>query len=649
MRNHVGWIPIALALLACTAGIEPAAAEKLFPFIMPEQRTIRVRDPSELPRARIPQVPKPPTVTDPQFDLPPRNLTLNDAINTGLANSEVVRVLAGVTAVSSGSTVYDVAITNTQIDDANARFDPSAVVNNTWSRNKPPGAIFDPIDPTRSLIVGTRTDNYNLNFGLTKPTSTGGTIDFGVDSDTSRFRPGIFPLNPQFRTSLDLAFTQPLLQGGGIAVNRVPIVVARIDTERSYFQFKGSVQESVNGMIEAYWALVFARTDLWAREQQVAQAAFANTRTEEQLEVGDANAGDVAQTRLALENFRVNVLDAKSNVLAREAALRNILGLPPYDSTRIVPVTPPNTELLRVDWDRVVALAEQRRPDIIELKLILEADQQLLLQSRNNATPRLDAVGLYRWNGLEGTMPDGMNIASRPGEFDDWTLGVNFSVPIGLRRERALLRRQELLIARDRANLDQGLHQTLYALAQTLRNLDLSYQRYLGLRKVRAAAQVNLDQQMARYDLGIVQFIIVLQAIVDWGNSVSSEAAALAQYNTDLANLERETGTILEANDIAFYEERFGSLGPLGVFGHDHWYPESTHPTPSVDRYPGGDRPSEETFDLKDPLEALDRDDDDDDVEEIPPPLQDSLPDPSPRASFLDRVMGRLKSAMGRK
>lgn len=44
------------------------------------------------------------------------------------------------------------------------------------------------------------------------------------------------------------------------------------------------------------------------------------------------------------------------------------------------------------------------------------------------------------------------------GELEDWTLGVNFTVPVGLHRDRALLRQQKLIIRRDQANLEQGLH-----------------------------------------------------------------------------------------------------------------------------------------------------------------------------------------------
>jgi len=234
---------------------------------------------------------------------------------------------------------------------------------------------------------------------------------------------------------------------------------------------------------------------------------------------------------------------------------------------------------------------------------VLEADQQRLALSRNQANPQLDGVALYRWNGLEGEMPNGNFNSNQPGEFADWNFGVNFSVPLGLRSDRAVLRQQELVIRRDQINLEQGLHQAIHILALRLRNLEQFYAQYRRFQAVREAAQINIDQQMAQYNEGLIQFIIVLQAIVDWGNSVSNEAQSLVQYNTELANLELETGTILEAHGVAFYEERYGSLGPLGRLGEYQCYPLATRPNnPTGDRYGAGEEPSEEFFDLRNPM-----------------------------------------------
>lgn len=621
-----------LTLLAALAAMMLQAVEAdgqwLWDALVREQRRIQVRHPSQLPRAPVPETPPPPTVSNPRLDVVPSDLSLDEAIRTALVNSEVVRVLAGVTAVASGRTIYDAAITNTTIDRERARFDPNRSVSNTWDHTETPIADFDPLDPMRTIIGGTRVDEYDMEFDLTKITATGGEFNFGVSDIRTRRQPGIFPLNPENRTSLDLSYTQPLLQGGGIAANLVPIVVARIDTERSYFQFKDSVQDMVRGVIEAYWTLVFARTDLWAREQQVAQAEFAYSQAEARERVQEISGAEAAQTRLALANFRAALVVAKANVLQQEATLRNILGLPLHDPVRITPVSPPSSDRLEVDWNLVVNLAEEYRPDIIELKLILEADQQLLLQARNQALPRVDAVSFYRWNGLEGTMPNGDHISSPLSRSTDWTLGVNFSVPLGLRQGRAQMRQQELLIARDRANLEQGLHNAMYAVALNVRNLDQFYEQYLAFRETRDAAHENLNAQMGRYRLGVNPYINVLQAIVDWGNAVSFEAQALTQYNTELARLQRETGTILETHGIRFFEERYGSIGPLGRLFPDACYPRAMRPTENDAVYPTATEPAEDFFELEDPLQQL-RERRPIDVEELPPLRLPPVPESS--------------------
>lgn len=597
---------VCLLPLAYPHWIAPATAQEPLRMILPEQRSLVIRRPEDLVQVAVPTVPPPATVSDPQFDLAPRYLSLDEAIDIALNNSEVVRVLTGVTASTSGRSVYDAAITNTAIDQQRAAFDPQLRVDNRWDSNKQPSAALDPLDPSNAIIGGIRTENHLFDMGLTQRNQTGGTAGLGVNNNSNRFLANGFPLNPQDRSAVELNYTQPLLRGAGLAVNRAPIVIARIDTERSYFQYKSSVQSLVQGVIEAYWALVFAKTDLWARQQQVEQAGFANQRTQSRVEVGDANAGELAQTQVALENFRATLLTSQANVLQRQAALLNILGLPTYENERTTPVTQMVDQRIAIDWQAINELAQRQRPDIIELKLILEADRERYLISENQSLPQLDGAALYRWNGLEGEVPSGNRIASDAGEFNDWALAVNFSVPLGLRRERALVRQQELLIRRDQANLEQGIHQMQHLLALSVRNLDQFYAQYERFQAVRRAARINLDQQLAQYNEGIVQFIVVLQAIVDWGNAVSAEAQSLSQYNTELAILELQTGTILETHGIVFFEERFAAVGPLGRCAENRCYPAAVIPGENFSRYPQNDQPSEKQFNLEDPVERDD-------------------------------------------
>jgi hypothetical protein len=58
---------------------------------------------------------------------------------------------------------------------------------------------------------------------------------------------------------------------------------------------------------------------------------------------------------------------------------------------------------------------------------------------------------------------------------------------------------------------------------------------------------------------------------------------------------------------VRFYEERFCTLGPLGELGRGREFPASLPPGENTPRYPQGQEPAEETFDLQNPVERLDR------------------------------------------
>jgi outer membrane protein TolC len=602
-----GRIPLSLALVAL-GGCTLPPGEFRHNIIMPEQRTIETVDPAQLPHAAIPDIPTPRTVSDPQPEEAEWQLSLDEAIRIALERARVIRILAGTTATPSGQTIYDAAITNTTIDLAQARFDPILSLANTWSGNNTPTAIRNPAIPGTSVIPNAQIDSYLSNLGLSKTNVLGGQWQVTWIENPFSF-PGAVgaPLNPEKPASLAIGYTQPLLQGAGFQVNMAPIVIARLNTAQSFFQYKDSVQEMVRGVITAYWTLVQARTDAWSRNIQVQQSKEVLDREEARLKIGFGDAATVAQARTTYNQFRANKIAADAAVIRQDGALRNIMGLPPSDHRRIVPVSAPAVQRLPHNWESIVRLAEQHRPDVIELKLITEADTVRLMQAENQALPQLNATTSYQWNGLTGIMPNGLPLSTGPGQFTDWSVGINFSVPFGLRQGRAQVRQQRLLIARDQANVDQSLHGAIHDLAGTIRDLDSAYDQFVAFKLTRESAEVNVRIQNERFRTGggpvgaPVIYLNVLQALNDWGTAVSSESQQLLNYNIALATLERQTGTILETHGLVFAEERFRAAGPLLLPSHDRDYPEALVPVGSPQRYPGTGEPSENSFNLKNP------------------------------------------------
>src|SRR3712207_7053526 len=69
---------------------------------------------------------------------PPRStlLSLHAALPISLENARVVRVLTGFGATNSSRSIYDPAISNTVIDQEQARFDPAFNNRFTWKDRK---------------------------------------------------------------------------------------------------------------------------------------------------------------------------------------------------------------------------------------------------------------------------------------------------------------------------------------------------------------------------------------------------------------------------------------------------------------------------------------------------------------------------------
>jgi outer membrane protein TolC len=250
-------------------------------------------------------------------------------------------------------------------------------------------------------------------------------------------------------------------------------------------------------------------------------------------------------------------------------------------------------------WNEINDTAQSLRPDLVELNLILMADRKRLVQSRNLAQPQLDAVALQRWDGLSGQVINGNQLSSGMGDNSSWTMGVNFSVPLSLRKSRAHVRNHELLIMKDRALIQQNLHLIEHQLATSVRTIDQNFLQYEAFRDARQAAKENLEVRVQRLFTGNENFLNFLQGVTDWGNAVASEAQALASYNSGLADLERQTGTILETHGIRFVEEQFASIGTHGRWCQDERYPRDLKPRENSQRYEDSGKASEEAFDLQ--------------------------------------------------
>jgi outer membrane protein TolC len=577
----------------------------------------------------LPRVAEPRTTSNPESQEVWR-MTLQEAIKIGLENSEVVRVIAlgaqgipvggfepvplnagagGALGTGTLQTVYDPAIQETRIADALSVFDAQLIAQLNLARQVTPinnsftAGIFAQGDrfPFISINEGFSPFGNTPTAGVTlqKRIATGGTmsVSHNIFNNYTNSPNNVFP--SFWATQTQLRFSQPLLGASpqlgpsGVEANRAQIVVSRLNADLSVWRFKAEVMALVRSIEQQYWVLSQQHVRRWAAEAALDLSEELLAETRDFAEAGDyrGRRDSLASAQVQVENARLQYTVALSDVLTTERQLRNILGLPPADNRRIIPVTEPTDARLEPDWTASLAQMVSFQPEIIQNQLLVRVAEMQLLLARNQLLPALDFNVLYQFNGfgqdldtaeavgtgailraldpLQVTRQQAAGLNPLPGEYDNfqsWQVGFTFQMPLGFRAGLADTRQAQLALLRQRAFLQQIVHQQTHALARFFLEVDANYKQYRAAQRVKEAAWDRLDSQRARWELGLrnpaqsrspgesVSTEQLIDSINAWTNSIAQEAQYRCTYNTSIAVLEESKGTLLAYDNIAVAE-----------------------------------------------------------------------------------------------
>lgn len=577
---------------------------------------------SHLPTA-LPRVHDPRTTANPESqEIWP--MTLEQAIKIGLENSEVVRVIAlgaegipvsgfepaplqlpgsagGQLGAGTLQTVYDPAIQETQIAQALSTFDAQFTTQLTWGKNTQPfnnaiqAGFFGGLEGARYPVIFTQeTGQFVTQLQKRFATGATATVAHNVNYLFSNSPTNVYP--SVYTTNVQLAFSQPLLGGSqqngpsGLEANRASIVVSRLNSDVAVWRFKSEVMAMVRSIEQQYWVLAHKYVQLWSAQtaydlsENLLEDVVANQ------EVGSRRGSrrDLADAQVQVEQARLNLVAATSDLLYTERQLRNILGLPPADNRRIVPTSEPTAARLDPDWEASLAQMISFQPDIVQAQLFVRVAELQLLISRNQLLPVLNFDLLYQFNGLGNNLDNayasmtgggilafdpitqlqqrqaGLNsVPNLYNNFQTWQAGFTFQMPLGFRGPLANTRAAQYALLRQRAYMQQIVHQTTHSLARYFLEVDANYKRFKAAQRLKEAAWVRLDYNKARYDAGdrdpstseeAVTIRVLIDSINQWTDAIALEAQYKSTYNTSIAVLEEAKGTLLAYDNIAMAE-----------------------------------------------------------------------------------------------
>jgi hypothetical protein len=259
------------------------------------------------------------------------------------------------------------------------------------------------------------------------------------------------------------------------------------------------------------------------------------------------------------------VEQALTEIFTSENRLRYIMGLSMSDGRLIRPCDEPTIARVGFDWSSIHCEALTRRQEIRKQKWEIKRRELELIAARNFLLPRLDAVGRYRWLGLgDELIADNRNDFDEQnssafgvltsGEFQEWQLGLQLSVPIGYRRELSGIRHHELLMARERAILQDLELEISHQMGDAIRTVDLNY----GLTQTnfnrRVAAEAEVQAVNASYEANRVTLDLLLDAQRRRAEAESAYYRSLIDYNIAIMNVHYRKGSLLDYDGVYLQE-----------------------------------------------------------------------------------------------
>ncbi|MEX2092158.1 MAG: TolC family protein [Pirellulales bacterium] len=530
------------------------------------------------------------------------NLSLAEVIEIALQNSQVLRELGGavVRAPDATRTTYDAAIAETDprfgMEAALSDFDAQWQSSLFWEKNH--RALNNEFfgGGTRILFQ----DASVFQTAITKTAATGSqlSVRHNIDYDGNNAPGNLLP--SAWNTNVETEIRQPLLQGSGVQFNRIAgpfstpgvyngVLVARINTDVALVDFEIAVRDLMSNLENTYWDLYYGYRDLDAKIKARDEALKTWRSVYALYETGrtGGEAANEAQAREQYFRFQEEmqtalggeILDGTrvgngsgggtfrptGGVLVAERRLRVLMGLSPTDGRLVRPSDEPIMAKVDFDWEQAAAESAVRRAELRRQKWNIRRRELELIASKNFLMPRFDAIGRYRWRGfgddLTGNESGGLgqfdsaygNLAT--GNFQEWQLGLELSLPIGFRRAHAGVRNAELILARDRALLRDQQREVIHELSDAIAEMDrtfvvaqTSYNRLIASRQQHEALIAPFEENKE------VSLDLLLDSQRRLLESEVRYYRGLAEYAIATKNVHYVKGTLLDYDGVYLTE-----------------------------------------------------------------------------------------------
>ncbi|MEG3908177.1 TolC family protein [Microcoleus sp. w2-18bC1] len=390
------------------------------------------------------------------------------------------------------------------------------------------------------------TGEVDLSAQVSVKIPTGGNISFVWSSEQGQDANG-FGINSEGSLSqnLTLNFTQPLLRGAGVAVNRAPIEIARLSEKRNILSLKSKLIEIITEVVLTYRELIKAQEQV-----KISQSSLEIARQELQtnqvlIEAGRLAKVDIFTSEKAVADREVTVLASEEQLKKARLALLQVLDLD--RNLNIIARESAAVQTNPLDFDNVLPLALSNSPDYLQVQLDREIAKYNLLVAENNRKWKLDVNASINNN---ATNLSDSSSDLRAGLVLTREFG-NRGIERDFQNSRVKLLQAENMLKESNQKLEVEVRNVIRDINLNLKQVELA-QRSREL----AQKQLEIERDKRTLGVGTSRSIDIVTFQKDLIEARNAELNARIAYFNALTNLDKIIGTTLETWQVRIENEQ---------------------------------------------------------------------------------------------
>src|SRR6185503_1489587 len=397
--------------------------------------------------------------------------------------------------------------------------DPSFQEATTFSHRTTPQANSTQ-SQTSALVDATRNHTATFQQGFL----TGGSASVNFKDSYLKENAPTNALNPSVAQSVSISMQQNLLRGFGIAVNERNIVVARNNLAMSDLAFRSTVARTVASVLNAYWSLSNAYSDVTAKQDALDTSQRFLDDNQKRVDLGDLAQFDLITSKSQLAQSKLALVNSQTALAQDEIQLKDLISRvgtadPALEGVSIVPtgtITIPDTEE-SFDIKGLVAKAFENRTDLKSTEASLKNSEISAIGTRNGLLPSAQVFATVTQSGLAGApnpkhngAPDGYFVGGTGTalrqvfgrNFPTENIGAFASMSLGNRQAQADFGIDQLQLRQDQLSASGARNQVEVDVTNSVVALRQARGRYQAAHANTLLQQQLVDGEQKKFQAG---------------------------------------------------------------------------------------------------------------------------------------------------